>query len=182
LINVVWNDAREYATWLSRKTGKSYRLPTEAEWEYSARAGTTTPFATGATISTDQANYDGNVIYGNGRQGVHRRKTVDVGSFLANAFGLHDMHGNVWEWVADCHKERRAAAPERDTRPMHVVPVADRPTGLRIAPPEACAARVVRGGSWSDGPALLRSAARFGLGPDSRLPNSGFRVARSLSQ
>jgi formylglycine-generating enzyme required for sulfatase activity len=97
VINVSWNDAKSYVTWLSKKTGKPYRLLSEAEWEYAARAGTTSPFHFGATITPDQANYDGTYTYGAGPKGVYRRKTVPVGSFPANDFGLSDMHGNVWE-------------------------------------------------------------------------------------
>jgi hypothetical protein len=97
VINVSWNDAQDFVRWLSAKTGQTYRLFSEAEWEYAARAGTTTPFSFGATISTAQANYDGNHTYGGGVKGEYREKTAPVGSFPANAFGLHDMHGNVWE-------------------------------------------------------------------------------------
>ena len=115
-IHVSWEDAQIYVRWLSGKTGKHYRLLSESEWEYVARAGTRTPFHTGSTISTDQANYDGNHVYGpSGRKGVYRRKTVPVGSFPANAYGLHDVHGNVWEWVQDCWNGNYQGAP-RDLR------------------------------------------------------------------
>ena len=97
VINVSWEDAQAYVTWLSRKTGETYRRLSESEWEYVARAGTTTPFHFGTTISTDQANYDGNYTYGSGRKGRYREKTVPVGRFAANRFGLHDVHGNVRE-------------------------------------------------------------------------------------
>ena len=100
-INVSWKNAKQYVEWLGRKTGKSYLLLSEAEWEYAARAGTTTPFHTGATITTDQANYDGNHVYANGPKGIYRGRTVEVGRFAANAFGLHDMLGNVWEYVLE---------------------------------------------------------------------------------
>ena len=105
VINVSWHDARAYCKWLSQQTGKIYRLPTEAEWEYACRAGTTTPFYFGATISTDQANYDGNRTYGSGRKGEYREQTTPVGQFPANAWGLYDMHGNVWEWTASVASE-----------------------------------------------------------------------------
>jgi formylglycine-generating enzyme required for sulfatase activity len=99
--NVTWNDAQEFCKKLSQQTGRQYRLPSEAEWEYACRAGTTTPFHFGETITTDLANYDGNYTYGSGTKGVYRIKTTPVGSFPANEFGLCDMHGNVWEWCAD---------------------------------------------------------------------------------
>ena len=99
---VSWKDARAYVEWLSEKTGEVYRLLSESEWEYVARAGTTTPFHYGRTISTNQANYNGHVKYGSGRKGEFRGKTVPVGSFPPNEFGLHDVHGNVSEWVEDC--------------------------------------------------------------------------------
>ncbi len=99
VINITWFDAMAYAEWLSRQTGQTYRLPTEAEWEYACRAGTTTPFSFGTTISTAQANYDGNYVYGEGQKGMYREKTVEVGQFPANAWGLHEVHGNVWKWT-----------------------------------------------------------------------------------
>ena len=114
VINVSWDDAKEYVAWLARKTGKPYRLLTEAEWEYAARGVTSAsgphpPFSTGPTINYRQANYDANFKYGvGGQQGVYRQKTMDVGTFPKNAFGLHDMHGNVWEWVEDCYKDSYA--------------------------------------------------------------------------
>ena len=111
VINVSWDDAQAYVAWLSQRTGKPYRLPSEAEWEYACRAGTTTPFYFGPTISTDQANYHGNYTYGSGQEGVYRKQTVPVGSFPANAFGLHDMHGNVWEWCADVWHDSYEGAP-----------------------------------------------------------------------
>ncbi|NEP63642.1 MAG: formylglycine-generating enzyme family protein, partial [Symploca sp. SIO2G7] len=98
---VSWFEAVEFCQRLSRYTGKSYRLPSEAEWEYACRAGTTTPFCFGESISTEQANYDGNYTYGNGKKGKYRKKTTPVGNLSANSFGLYDMHGNVWEWCQD---------------------------------------------------------------------------------
>jgi len=110
---VSWEDAKAYIDWLNGKvSGDPYRLPSEAEWEYAARAGTTTPFAFGATISTRQANYDGNYTYGSGREGVYRGKTVPVGDLdAANRWGLRHMHGNVYEWVEDCWHDSYSGAP-----------------------------------------------------------------------
>ena len=143
VIDVSWNDAQAYVSWLSTKTGHQYRLLTEAEWEYVARADTTTPFHTGATISTAQANYDGmRTPYGSGQMGVYRAQTIDVGSFPANEFGLYDVHGNAAEWVEDCYDEEA----ENGT----------------------CSRRVVRGGSWADSPRLLRSAYRGWCAPTLR--------------
>ena len=128
---------------MREKDKKSYRLPTEAEWEYACRAGTTTPFHFGETISTDQANYNGNFTYGNGKKGVYRKKTTPVGSFPANAWGLYDMHGNVWQWCQDWYGDY----PQKD--------VVD-PQG-----PEKGEYRVLRGGSWSNDPRYCRSAYRL---------------------
>ncbi len=113
VINVSWEDAVAYAAWLSRETGEQYRLPSEAEWEYAARAGTETPFWTGPCIHTDQANYDGRFDY-NGcgaKTGAYRRQTVPVGSLPANPWGLHEVHGNVWEWVQDRYQDNYRGAP-----------------------------------------------------------------------
>ena len=169
MINVSWDDATQYVAWLSKKTGKTYRLLTEAEWEYAARGVTKasaphTPFATGATISTDQANYNGEYTYGNGKKGVNRGKTVEVGSFPGNAFGLHDMHGNVWEWVQDCYKTA-TPAPRRMALRLHP----------QIAIFAFCAA--VPGSAIHR---LLRSANRFRGYPVDRNVDIGFRVARTL--
>ena len=133
VVCVSWRDALAYVGWLSGLTGKEYRLPSESEWEYAARAGTATPFHTGATISTDQANYDGNYVYGNGRQGAYREGTLPVGSFPANGFGLHDVHGNVWEWVQDCWHGNYEGAPS---------------DGSAWASGD-CSVRVLRGGAWN---------------------------------
>lgn len=168
VINVSWDDAQEYLVWLSRKTSKNYRLLTEAEWEYAARARTTTPFATGRTITTGQANFDGNHTYAGSPRGLYRQQTVDVGSFLPNAFGLHDMHGNVWEWVQDCYHGHYARKPDQlsksgaswtdDCQDMHVI----------------------RGGAWDHPPEDLRSASRGPAPGGERKSNIGFRVARTF--
>ena len=166
VINVSWDDAKEYVAWLSQKTGQPYRLLTEAEWEYAARAGTTTPFHFGATISTDQSNYDGNYTYGSGRTGTYRQKTIEVGSLKRpNAFGVHDMHGNVWEWVEDCYADSYAKAPTDGSR----------------APDTNGCSRVLRGGSWYINPLVLRSASRVRTRPVNRSGSFGFRLARTLN-
>ena len=163
---VDWDDAKAYVAWLSRKTGERYRLLSEAEWEYAARAGTTGPFHTGTTISTDQANYDGNHTYGAGSEGVYREKTVPVGSFAPNAFGLYDMHGNVWEWVEDCWHDSYSGAP-MDGRARTLGGSCDR--------------RVLRGGSWYSNPEDLRAANRYVYTIGVRSNNLGFRLARTLT-
>jgi formylglycine-generating enzyme required for sulfatase activity len=170
VINVSWDDAKEFVAWLARKTGKPYRLLTEAEWEYAARAVTTAsgphpPFSTGATINYKQANYDANFKYGvGGQQGVYRQKTTDVGSFPRNAFGLYDMHGNVWEWVEDCYKDTYAGAP----------------TDGSAVKSGDCKLRILRGGSWNYYPRLLRAAYRYASAPTVRTEYAGFRVARAM--
>ena len=146
VINVGWTDARKYVRWLSRKTGKRYRLSSESEWEYAARAGTTGPFHHGSTISTEQANYDGDYAYGSGRKGRHRGRTTPVGSFPPNGFGLYDVHGNVSEWVEDCRHDDYSGAPS------------DGSAWIRSG---NCRHRVLRGGSWCDRPGFVRSAYRY---------------------
>jgi formylglycine-generating enzyme required for sulfatase activity len=157
---VSWNDALEFCKKLSEKTGQTVRLPTEAEWEYACRAGTTTPFNTGETISTDEVNYDGRFTYENGHKGKYRTKTVPVGSFAANGFGLYDMHGNVWEWCQDWYDaEYYKNSPTDD------------PPG-----PEKGQSRVLRGGSLGDYPWSCRSADRSSLEPGLLDYGFGFRV------
>lgn len=163
VINIAWNDVVEqYLPWLSKKTGHAYRLLTEAEWEYCARAGTASAFSTGVSIGTDAANFDGTSTYQGSPKGLYRQRTLEVGSFPPNGFGLYDMHGNVREWVQDCFVDSYTNAP------------AD---GSAVPSTEACA-RVVRGGAWIDSPRALRSAYRSYAPPDSRFIYRGFRVAR----
>jgi formylglycine-generating enzyme required for sulfatase activity len=157
VVNVSWSDAIAFIAWLSKRDHKTYRLPTEAEWECACRAGTTTTFNTGDTINSDQANYDGA-----GVKGVCRWKTMPVGSFPANKWGLYDMHGNVWQWCSDVFADY-----PNDT-------VAD-PTGPA---PDPKASHVLRGGSWGIDPVFLRSASRLDGAPGSHGGyNVGFRVA-----
>lgn len=162
--NVSWDDAIEFCRRLSNKTGYAVRLPTEAEWEYACRAGTTTPFHTGQTISTSQANYVGGLfVYGHGREGIFREKTMAVGSFKPNAWGLYDMHGNVWEWCGDWYAYSYTDANQAD------------PAG-----PACGEFRVARGGGWNCIPHGCRSATRVGFIPDGRDSGIGFRVAVDL--
>jgi len=158
---VSWNEAVEFCDRLSQKTGKKYRLPSEAEWEYACRAGTTTPFNCGETIVTDLANYDGSYVYGSGTKGVCRRETKTIGSFPPNAFGLYEMHGNVWEWCADHWHETYEGAPKDGTAWV---------TGGDSDP------RSLRGGSWSHDARNCRSAYRDPYLPDERSALIGFRV------
>jgi formylglycine-generating enzyme required for sulfatase activity len=164
VINISWEDGQAYASWLSNKTGKTYRLLSESEWEYAARAGTTTRFGQGDSISPGEANYDGS-IDGSGSSEVNRQHTMPVGSFAANGFGLHDMHGNVSEWVEDCWRDEYAAK----------API-DGSAWLE----GNCNGRVVRGGSWEDSQVELRSAARTGGNKEDRFYTDGLRIARSL--
>jgi formylglycine-generating enzyme required for sulfatase activity len=164
VMNISWEDAEAYADWLSRKTGQHYRLLSEAEWEYAARAGTTTRFAHGDSISPSKANYDGSAD-GSGPSDENRQSTVPVGSFAPNAFGLYDMQGNVSEWVADCWYD--------DYTAKH-------PTDGSAWLEGNCNGRVVRGGSWEDSQSELRSAARTGGEKTDRFYTDGLRIARSL--
>lgn len=165
VINVNWDEAKAYVAWLARKTGKDYRLLSESEWEYAARAGTTTSFSTGRRITTDQANFNGDLTHNGSRKGRSREKTISVGSFGENAFGLHDMLGNVWEWVEDCWNESYSGAPS---------------DGLSRTSSD-CSRRVLRGGAWGVAPWDLRSAVRSRVGTGNRSGSIGFRVARTLA-
>ena len=158
VINVSWDDARDYVDWLSRHTGKAYRLLTEAECEYAARASTTTNFAFGDKITGEQARFSEGTAYSAGT-------TAEVGSFPANRFRLHDVHGNMGEWVEDCSHDNYRGAPADGSE--HV-------TG-------ACNDRVVRGGTWvTNQTRYLRSASRDFRAPGFRSLFIGFRVARTL--
>lgn len=189
---VSWLDAKEFCARLSEKTGKKYRLPTEAEWEYACRAvrgfqlpitreelsktgeariieewnrTSLQPFHFGETISTEIVNYDGKYIYGRGAKGEYRGRTTPVVSFPTNAFGLYDMHGNVWEWCEDDYHETYEGAP------------AD---GLAwLNEDDKDTSRVLRGGSWFDVPVHCRSADRYYTLRDNRSNGIGFRVVVS---
>jgi formylglycine-generating enzyme required for sulfatase activity len=166
VIFVSWNDAKAYVTWLSRKTGKAYRLPSEAEREYVTRAGTTTPFWWGTSISTQQANYYGVETYGNGSKGEYRHSTMPVDAFAANPWGLHQVHGNVWEYTEDCWNDSYLGAP----------------TDGRAWTSGNCLTHALRGGSFVDEPASLRSARRIGGGGNDvrSTESAGFRVVRPI--
>jgi formylglycine-generating enzyme required for sulfatase activity len=156
---VSFEEAKQYVDWIVNLTGKRYRLLTEAEWEYAARAGTTTAYFWGDEIGEGNANCRG--------CGGQWDGTAPVGSFAPNAFGLHDMHGNVWERVEDCWHDSYAGNPPAD--------------GSAWTAGGNCNLRVVRGGSWRGIPQYLRSAYRYGNSSVGRDDNSGFRVARTLT-
>jgi formylglycine-generating enzyme required for sulfatase activity/uncharacterized caspase-like protein len=163
--NVSWHDATEFCVRLSKHTGREYRLPSEAEWEYACRGGTTTPFHFGETITTDIANYDGNYAYGGGPKGQYREETTAVGSFsVANSFGLYDMHGNVWEWCLDYWHENYEGAPT---------------DGSAWTTGGDDSYRMLRGGAWYVDARNCRSAIRIRYGPDVRFSSLGFRVVCS---
>ncbi|GAB4378505.1 MAG: hypothetical protein Kow00121_30470 [Elainellaceae cyanobacterium] len=161
---VSWDEAIEFCKRLSTKTGREYRLPTEAEWEYACRAGTATPFHFGETITPDLANYKGNVAYGSGFKGTYRERTMDVGSFPPNALGLYDMHGNVWEWCLDHWHERYEGAPS---------------DGSAWTTGGNNEYRLLRGGSWCNYSDACRSALRGRSAPGIRNGYFGFRVVCS---
>jgi|JFJP01.1.fsa_nt_gi Uncharacterized conserved protein len=164
--NVSWHDAVEFCARLSQKTGRNYRLPSEAEWEYACRAATTTPFYFGETITTDLVNYNDNYTYGSSQKGIYPEKTTVVGSFPPNAFGLYDMHGNVYEWCADPWHENYNSAPTDGS-------VWESGGNTQY--------RVIRGGSWYYNPWDCRSVFRFWVVPVARNWSFGFRVVSSLA-
>jgi formylglycine-generating enzyme required for sulfatase activity len=157
--NVTWDDAQQYVAWFSKMTGKPYRLLTEAEWEYAARAGTTTAYSWGDEIGKGNANCNGC------GSAWDNRESSPVGSFKPNTFGLYDMAGNVWQWGQDCYHGDYNGAPTDGSAWT---------TG-------DCSVRVLRGGSWYVNPRNLRSADRGRNATDFRSTNLGFRVGRTLS-
>jgi len=156
---VTGSEETRTVTW--NKNANGYRLPTEAEWEFACRAGSTTPYNTGNNLTTNLANYNGNFPYNNNSPGIYREKTTTVDSFAPNAWGLYDKHGNVWEWCWDWYDNYTA---EAKINPSGAV------TGV---------VRVVRGGSWNDEGRWLRSAFRHGAPPGHVENNLGFRVVRN---
>ncbi|MBF0398245.1 MAG: SUMF1/EgtB/PvdO family nonheme iron enzyme [Desulfobacterales bacterium] len=167
---VSWNDVQKFITWLNKKENKEYRLPTEAEWEYAARAETTTPFAFGECLSTDDANYNGNYPLEDCPKGNYRKKTIAVGSFKANAWGLYDMHGNIWEWCQD-----KADWNDKDK----LVVTTTYQNGVINPVGDKGSRRVFRGGSWNGNAEDCRSANRGRDLPGDRLNSLGFRLAAS---
>ncbi|MEO1561448.1 MAG: formylglycine-generating enzyme family protein, partial [Cyanobacteria bacterium J06632_19] len=167
---ISWYDAVEFCARLSNHTQKEYRLPSEAEWEYACRAGSTTPFHFGETITSDLANYNALEIYATEKQGKNRRHTTDVGHFaVANAFGLYDMHGNVWEWCIDDWHNDYNDAPIDSTAWLH-----------RFENDEKYSRKILRGGSWFDVPEECRSACRSTYFPGYEYYFFGFRVVCSI--
>jgi formylglycine-generating enzyme required for sulfatase activity len=165
VVCVSWNDAAAYVQWLSRKTGKSYRLPSEAEWEYAARAGSTTSRPWGDEIARGDANYGADQCCAAKAEGKDRWPyTSPVGSFPPNAFGLYDMLGNVWQWVQDCSHADYAGAPGTE--------------GVWAG--GDCSGHMVRGGAWFQAPDTVRSAARAADRSDFVIGDIGFRVGRPL--
>jgi formylglycine-generating enzyme required for sulfatase activity len=163
VVDVSWNDARGYCRWLTAVTGKSYRLPTEAEWEYCCRAGATTPYTTGDTIGKEEAKFypaEGTAAASGAGEG-----TAEVGSYPANAWGLYDVHGNVWEWCQDGWHDGYKGEPDGDRAWQN---------GAESG------RRVLRGGSWNRSPQHLRSALRNSSNSDSRNRYFGFRIVRPL--
>jgi formylglycine-generating enzyme required for sulfatase activity len=165
--NISWHDAQEFCHKLSEFTGKPYRLPTEAEWEYACRAGTNTPFYFGEIITADFANFNAQVSYGASPRSKYRMQTTEVNTFPPNAFGLFDMHGNVWEWCQDEAHDHYRSAPLDGSAWEGVNSSSNR-------------SRVLRGGAWNSDPSNCRSAFRNGYFPDSRFDRCGFRIAFSI--
>lgn len=166
VINISFNDAQKYLQWLNAETGLNYRLLSEAEWEYVARAGQNTPFGRGgAGIDAKYANFDGKAPYGSAEQGPYHRKTQPVGKYSANAFGVHDIYGNVYEWVQDCWNPNHNGASGTG---------APRTDG-------DCDYRVMKGGSWVTHGYQMRAAARVRYVTDYRYDDYGFRIARTLN-
>lgn len=162
VINVSWSDAQAYVKWLSAKTGKRYRLPSETEWEYAARAGSRAAFSFGPGVAPDKANYDASQPF-QGPAGARRARTLPTASFVPNLFGLYDMHGNVAEWTDDCWSGEASGETAAPTTVSSL-----------------CSARVVKGGGWSDGGADLRASSRKGEPEGIRQNDLGFRVVRDI--
>jgi formylglycine-generating enzyme required for sulfatase activity len=174
---VSWLEAIEFCSRLSQRTGRPYTLPSEAQWEYACRAGTTTAFHFGETITPELANYDGNYKYADGPKGEVRKQTTPVGMFPANAWGLQDMHGNVWEWCFDHWHDSYEGAPADGSAWENLAEPNNKATTKKgnngDSEPQP---RLLRGGSWSARPAYCRSAYRYFFPPGFRFDFIGFRV------
>jgi formylglycine-generating enzyme required for sulfatase activity len=186
---ISWDDADDYVKWMSKKTGFTYRLLTEAEWEYADRAGTTTPYYWGTMPSHDYANYGTDSVNGIGLVSGKDKWmfTSPVGSFPPNPFGLYDMTGNVWQWVEDCYSITYSDLPTDGSAYKSNALLDSTGTFPWMLLKTACSFHIVRGGCYADSPALLRSAVRNwggipgAMSPDlSRSAGGGFRVARTL--
>lgn len=166
VINISFDDAQKYLTWLNQKTGKTYRLLSEAEWEYVARAGQSTPFGNhGLGIDANAANFDGKAPYISTTTGPYHRKTQPVGQYAANGFGVHDIYGNIFEWVEDCWNPDHQGA-----------------TGSGAPRTDGdCSYRVMKGGSWVTHGYQMRAASRVRYVTDYRYDDYGFRIARTLN-
>jgi len=149
---VSWDQVQEFIKKLNEKTGLRFRLPSEAEWEYACRTGTTTPFYFGSSLTADQANFNGNYPFGEASKGIYREKTTPVGSFKPNAWGLYDMHGNVWEWCEDVYRADIYANPELYSKNLSGNPVYIGQGSYRV----------FRGGGWIGNGVVCRSASRGG--------------------
>jgi formylglycine-generating enzyme required for sulfatase activity len=167
VVKVSWRDAMAFCQRLRLRIGKNYTLPSEAQWEYACRAGSTSQYHYGATISTELANYDGRKVYGDGVKGDYRQQTMDVASFPANPWGLHDMHGNVWEWCADYRHSNYEGASE-DGRDWIDEEAKENNNETK--------SRLMRGGSWDSHPWVCRSAFRNNCPPANCGDFIGFRV------
>jgi formylglycine-generating enzyme required for sulfatase activity len=187
VVCVTWDDAQDYTRWLGQRSGQKYRFLTEAEWEYAARAGSATPYPWGVTATHEHANYGADACcsgLASGRdEWIH---TAPGGAFPSNAFGLHDMHGNVLEWVQDCFASSYSGLPTDGSAYETAVPLQMTGRFASMNGTSSCAYRMLRGGDWGNPPALIRSASRnFGPGPGATLEiyrsgGVGFRVARSV--
>jgi formylglycine-generating enzyme required for sulfatase activity len=187
VVCVTWDDAQAYVRWLNQRTGRRYRLLTEAEWEYAARAGTTTPYPWGSTATHEYANYGAETCCSPVAAGRDKwEQTSPVGAFPPNAFGLYDMHGNVLQWVQDCFAPVYTGLPTDGSASETVVELKTTGPLSHMTGTSSCSYRMIRGANWNDPPRMVRSAYRnYGPGPgatlhDYRSTGVGFRVARTL--
>jgi eukaryotic-like serine/threonine-protein kinase len=168
--NINWDDALAFCRQLSQQTGKQYSLPSESQWEYACRATTTTVFHFGATITPDLVNYNGEYPYNGAPIGQNRAQSTPVGIFPPNAFGLYDMHGNVWEWCLDQYQPNYQGAPSDGSALID----------LDTSSPAASSKRVMRGGAWDYVARGCRSAVRCSLDSSLRMDGCGFRVVGAV--